>query len=455
MTDATQDTAATKVNAPTDPLVFEVRRVADAVFSLKNVVMASSAVTNAVLLKLEHFMELNGGNTSAGGIVSVQVPATGAAATPPAATPAVVDPPSTTAVISSSQLFIAVGPTRAIKEPADALQYLAPGGMITCDDATYLKPFHNTVPGLVIASASGFPRRCVFDGQRGHGGGHNMAYRKGFIHSGLPVAIKRIGFVRCGGIAGTDEYSNEAAIWLGDSGGDSPTPTDQHWSVSVVECTFDDCGDGIFTSTEPGLDLTVTGNIFGVVSPNGMNAAAAGLGPHPAHDIYFEGGSIDVGFNMFFGSVGHNVKTRSARAIIHDNPLMCQDGGRVLDAAEGGIVAFLDNKVWTRTDRQGISIGTNTGAFGNSNLLAYAGENINHGTPGLTMGGNTFNVSRPGSTIMAGFGSTITSTNDTVAFFGQGSLVAQGNVVGLAVGSAPPGAGNPPPLPTPPAWSVA
>lgn len=441
---AAQGVAAAAVKDPVDPIVTELKRIGDAVFGLKNAVVAGSALTNAVLMKLEHMMEQV---ASAGGTVSVQVPTT------PAAVPD-TSPAPASAVIASNQLFMAVGPTRAVKEPADALQYMALGGTITCDDATYIKPFHNTVAGLIINSASGFPRRCVFDGQGGHGNGHNMAYQKGFIHSGLPISIKRLGFKRCGGILGTDVYSNEAAIWLGDSGGQSPTPTDQHWAVSVVECTFDDCANGIFTSVEPALDLTVTGNIFGALAPNGMNAAAAGLGAHAAHDIYFEGGNIDVGFCMFFGGAGHAVKTRSARAIVHDNPLMCQDGGRVLDAAEGGIVAFTDNKVWTRIDRQGITIGTNTGAFGNSNLLAYAGENVKHGTPGLAMGGNTFNISRPGSTIMAGFGSTITSSNDTVSFFGQGSLAAQGNVVGLPVGSAPPGAGSPPALPTPPAWSV-
>jgi hypothetical protein len=70
----------------------------------------------------------------------------------------------------------------------------------------------------------------------------------------------------------------------------------------------------------------------------------------------------------------------------------------------------------------------------------------------LSMSGNTLHVSRYGSTIWASAG-TINSSGDTVNYYGEGSLVLQGNVQGLSQGSAPPGSPPAPALPMPPAWA--
>ena len=431
-----------------DPTVAPLTRIGDAIYSHKNALVAAIAANTAALTALATEIKSDASPAASG---SGATSGAASAAAPPAAS-------SPAAVIATGQTAMAVGPTRTIKEPADALQYLADGATITLDDATYVKAFHNTVKGLTVVSASGMPRLCTLDGQYGHGAGHDMAYHKGMIHSGLPITIKGIGFVRCGGINGTDTYSNEAAVWLGDSSDTTTTPatspTTVPWKATITGCTFDDCANGIFTSSEPALTLEVTGNVFGFKAPNGMNAAAASLGAHPAHDIYFEGGEIDATGNYFYGGPSHNVKTRSGRTTVTGNPLMCQDGGRVLDACEGGYVTFSGNQCWTRTDRQGQAIGANTGAYGNSNLLEYALENTNHGAPGAVLSSNTFHISRNSSTIACPAGATITSTGDQVIYYDQGSLVLQGNVVGLTQGGALPGAGSAPPLPAPPAWAA-
>lgn len=427
MTDAASAaTGATKTPAANDAQLAALIHIGDGVFSLKNAVVANTAVLSEILATMKTAASAPPpASASAGDIAPVTVKLPGAATV-------------------GGQSVIKVGSQREIKEPADALPYLPPNGTVILDDGVYLKPFVNTVPGLLIQSASGMPRLCRFDGRGGHGGGHDLAGGKGMIVSGLPMTVEGIGFVRCGSTMSTDTYSSEAAIWLGDSGA---TAT---WAVKITECTFDDCGNGIFAAEEPYLTLMQTGSVFGYAKPNGMNAAAAGLGTHSAHDIYSAAGDNEISGSYFYGAVGHCVKTRSARTHVVDNVLMCQDGGRVLDAADGGFVTFAGNHVFTRTDRQGQAVGQNTGAFGNANLLGYALETGNQGIPGAVLSGNTFNVSRAGSTIAAGNNGSITSTGDAVNRIGMGSLVTQGSVIGLppmiAVASSPP-------LPVPPSWA--
>lgn len=438
-------TEATAASAPSDDakealaaIVKQLTRLADAQFSTKNAIVANTAV----LQKLVDF-QLAGGTPEG----AVTLLGSGAASAPAkAAETAAAASDTASAVIATGQLSLAVGPTRAIKEPADALQYLAAGAVLTLDDAVYLKPFHNTVPNLAIVSASGMPRLCYFDGQHGHGGGHDMAYHKGMIHSALPIVVRRLGFVRCGSTMSTDNYSNEAAIWLGDYTGTQP------WTATVEECTFDDCANAIFTADDPLLTLVQKGSVFGFVAPNAMNAAAAALGSHAAHDIYSQAGKNEITGSYFYGSPGHAVKTRSEAAHIADNPVMCSDGGRVVDAAEGGFVTFTGNQVWTRTDRQGQAVGQNTGAFGNANVIGYALESARQGTPGMVMSGNVFNVSRSNATIAAGNGATIASASDAVTAFGSGSIALQGSVTGLP--SPTVGGAVPPPIPQPPAWAI-
>lgn len=450
MTDPTQTAAApapTVIDTELKALIRigdAITRTGDAMYGMKNAMLANTTALSKLGAALA--------GAAGTGAVTVQTPGSGGdtgAAPAPAQTPA--------APIATGQASMAVGPTRTIKEPADALPYLADGAIITLDDGVYLKPFHNTVRGLAIVSTSGMPRRCVMDGQGGHGGGHTMAWQKAFIHSSVPIVVHRVGFVRCGSTGSTEIYSNEAAIWLGDtndgSGSQPPKPTTEPWAVQIVECTFDDCANGIFTAAEPALTLVQTGSIFGGVKPNGMNAAAAGLGTHAAHDIYSSAGANDISASYFFGGPGHSVKTRSDKTNVHDNPLMCQDGGRVLDACEGGTVLFTGNTVFTRLDRQGQAIGQNTGAYGNSNLLEYAGENANHGTPGALMSNNRFHITRSGSTIATGNGGSITSASDVAYTYGAGSLNIQGAITGGPL--VQPMVGVPPPMPAVPDWAGA
>lgn len=382
---------------------------------------------------------------------------TGTAPTPapPTPTPTPTPAPTPAPPVAGNQKTVQVGPTRQFAEPADAAASLAAGGTLVLDDGVYRKAFHIENEGVTIKSASGNPFKCYFDGQGGQGGGHMMAWQKGMLHASRSITVDGVGFRNCGGAGSDDNHSNEAGIWLGDSAAATP-PNTGKWQATVRRCAFDNCGNGVFTSSEPNLTVVEIECIFGYIAPNGMNAYAAGKGAHPAHDNYLECDNVDVSGSYFYGSVGHNVKLRSAAWNVHDNPVMTQDGGRVLDAADGGKGAFTGNTVFTRTDRQAQVVAGVAGRFGNANMIGYALESQSKGVADLAMTKNTLHISRLNSVIAAAAGTRIVADASNVAkFYGQGSLVLQGNVSGgLSGGSAPPGAPPAPALPPPPAWAT-
>src|SRR4051812_38239781 len=52
------------------------------------------------------------------------------------------------------------GPSKPIKEPADAIGSVPLGGTLVLEDARYLKAFHVENEGITIRSASGNPFKC-------------------------------------------------------------------------------------------------------------------------------------------------------------------------------------------------------------------------------------------------------------------------------------------------------
>lgn len=377
---------------------------------------------------------------SSGGTASADPPPTtgGGTPTPPA-------PPA------GQQQTVQVGPTRAFVEPADAVDSVAPGGTMVLDDGVYTKAFH-CGGGITIKSASGNPFKCYFDGRGGNGGGHRMAWGKGMIHcdgSAGNATFDGIGFRNCGSPASGDNYSNEAALWFGDSDGS------YDFKMTVRRCSFDGGANGVFTSGDSRLTVIETECIFGFIAPTGQNAYANGSGGHPAHDNYLECGTVEVSGCYFYGSIGHNVKLRTAKWNVHDNPCMMQDGGRAVDAADGGTGNISGNTFWTRTDRQGLMVGNAGGRYGNSNMIGYALESASQGAADLPITNNTLHITRNNSTIAVQGGVRGQAKGNTVNCYGSGSLQVQGTVIGLDGVSAPPGApATAPAWPKPPSWAT-
>lgn len=326
------------------------------------------------------------------------------------------------------------------QEPADVVASVPPGGTLVIEDGRYTRSIWVSTEGLTIRSASGNPYACWFDGQGGEGGGHQLAAHKGMVLSSRSINVIGIGFRNCGSPASGENYSNEAAIWVGDTEG---VPV----QALAQRCAFDNCANGCFTPWEPATSFRVAECLFGYIAPNGQNASLSGQNCGPAHDNYLQCGEVEVSHSYFWGcSNGHNVKSRAGETWAHDNPCMTQDGGRAFEATEGGEAFFDNNVVYTRTDRPGWQ-------HSNANLLAYCAENANAGAGTLTMSGNTLHISRNGSTIWAAAGA-IQASGDTVHYYGEGSLQLQGNVQGIDAGQAPPGSPPAPALPEPPSWAV-
>jgi hypothetical protein len=329
------------------------------------------------------------------------------------------------------------------QEPADVLGQVPPGGTLVVEDGRYVKPLPTDNDGIIVRSASGNPYACYFDGQGGHGGGHNLAWDKGMIYAYRSMTVIGIGLRNCGSPASGTNYSNEGGVWVGDTDYAGVPKVD----VLVQRCAFDNCANGVFAAAEPRISIRVAECVFGHLGPNGQNASMQS-GGGPAHDNYLQCGEVEVSHCYFYGCAnGHNVKSRAVISNVHDNPCMCQDGGRAFEATDAGEARFDNNVVYTRTDRP-------PPWHGNSNLLAYGAESAANGvSKPLTMSGNTLHISRYGSTVWAGVGS-ITASGDTVNYYADGSLRLDGNISGLEAGSAPPGAPAAPAMPQPPQWAA-
>lgn len=352
--------------------------------------------------------------------------------------PDAVPPPAIAAIPADA---VWCGPSKPIKEPADAVASVPAGGTLVLEDGRYLKAFHVETEGITIRSASGNPYKCYLDGQGGYGGGHRLAWGKGMLHTNKSATVIGIGFRACGSVKSGTTYSNEAGVWAGDTAAGSPV------NVLVQRCAFDNNANGCFCAGEANIKFVVAECIYGHIAPNGMNAAAGGASVGPAHDNYLAAGTVEVSHSYFYGCCnGHNVKSRAGATYVHDNPCLTQDGGRALDACDGGDVRLTNNTIHTRTDRA-------AGMYSNSNCIAYCNEGVGQGARTFSMAGNTLHLSRLNSTIWAAHG-TIESANDTVQYYGNGSLQLQGNVIGLSQGSAPPGSPAAPALPAPPAWAA-
>lgn len=350
---------------------------------------------------------------------------------PPDTEPPPIDP------VPADAIWCGTG--RPIFEPADAIGSVPAGGTLVVEDGRYTKCFFADKEDLTIRSASGNPFKCYFDGQGGYGGGHKLTWGKGFIHVSKSSTFIGLGFRNCGSPQSGTNYSNEAGLWIGDTQG---TPC----VVAAQRCSYDNCGNGNFCAGEGNIAVYVAECLFGYLSPNGQNASLSS-GGGPAHDNYLAAGTVEVSHSYFYGCAnGHNIKSRSPDSCVHDNPCMCQDGGRAFESSDGGNATFTHNVVFTRTDRSGKW-------HGNANMLAYCAESQGNGAETMTMGGNVLHVSRANSTIWAGAGA-IASSGDTVRYYAGGSLQTQGNVTGLEQGSAPPGAPAAPAMPAPPAWAA-
>jgi hypothetical protein len=334
---------------------------------------------------------------------------------------------------------IRVGPGEAFSEPADAIGSVPPGGILELADGRYAKPVRCQNEGILVRSASGNPYRCWLDGGGGEGGGHPLSGHKGMFYASKSFRIEGVGFRNCGSPDSGPDYSNEAAIWIGDIGG-------AQVKGEIHRCAIDNGAMGVFCAVEPTIDVVITETLYGYLGPNGQNASLT-TGTGAAHDNYLQGNSAEISGCYFWGTYGgHNVKSRMPTTDCHDNPCMTQDGGRVFEAPDGGEASFDRNVVYTRTDRAGQPPPS---AYGNANMLAYCSESTKNGASMLTMSGNTLHVSRSGSTIWAGSGS-IQASGDTVRCYGEGSLKLEGNIHGI---QSPPPSGTAPSLPNPPAWA--
>lgn len=395
----------------------------------------------AAILQQLKTMSLGGG----GGIAVGEPPPPGGGVVPPPGGGGTTPPPPTGQVAA-----LTVGPGQAIAEPADALGNMAPGGVMTVVAGTYRKTFASGVDNLTIKCAE--PMKCIMDGQGGYGLGHRMAWGKAcMLTQNASLTVVGFKFINCGSPQSGNNYSNEAAIYL-DDGGDGKPHT-----LLVQHSSFDNNANGLFAANELGT-VVVDSNVFGFKAPNGMNGAANGTANGPAHDMYLAAKSVEVKGNYFYGSAAHNVKTRTAQTIVHDNPVMTMDGGRVVDLSNGGALTFANNGVWSRDDTtfpaRTLQSGLKAGLFGNSNLLGVGTENVNDGVPSGAITGSTFNLARTNSTFWVNAGA-LTSSGNTVKLFGQGGIQVQGNLTGdLGAASALPNApahGPVPPFP-PPAW---
>jgi hypothetical protein len=385
-----------------------------------------------------------GGGSNTGTAVGTTDP--GGTTTPPVVTPPVVTPPAPTGQVAA----LTVGPGQAIVEPADALGNMLPGGVLTVLPGRYVKTFANSTAGLTIKCQTAM--KCIVDGQGGYGAGHRMAWGKACMLTTATLTIEGFKFVNCGSPASGNNYSNETAIYLDNDGvvGNNPVLTVRHNS-------FDNNANGVFAANQAG-SVIVDENVFGFAAPNGLNGYANGTANGPAHDLYLAAASVEVKGSYFYGSVAHNVKTRTPDTNVHDNPVMTYDGGRVVDLSDGGKLTFTNNSVWFRDDatfpKRTIPGGLRAGLWGNSNLLGVGTENVNSGAPSGSITGSTFNITRLNSTFWVNKGA-LTASDNHVNLFGSGSLQIQGNLTGdISAASALPGAAAhapAPPLP-PSAW---
>ncbi|MDB5243770.1 MAG: hypothetical protein JWP57_4396 [Spirosoma sp.] len=347
------------------------------------------------------------------------------------ATPVVTAP--TAPPTSSSSLR--VGPSRELKEIADAIPFAQPGGEIVADDAVYLKPFHSDVWDLKIRSASGNPYRCLMDMRGGNGGGVRMAWEKSAMHLGAQTTIVGIGVIRAGSLTSGRNYSNEAAFYAENFA--------RPGFLRLERCAVDNSGNGVFIPADRGASGNISyierECIFGAKASNSVsNPQNSG----PSHDRYIGCPIIDIDGSLDFGCVnGHSIKSGADMTLVK-NSYMASHGGRAVELPYGGTGQFTNCTIVSRDD-------------GNANFIGFADEEHRlPGLPTLTFDGGQILVGRSPSTIFVGAGANVLiNPNVMVGSFG-GFLAVEGGgtVKGLPSSVATVAKPQRPALP---AWAVA
>lgn len=261
-----------------------------------------------------------------------------------------------TALTSRAQNIIRIGPRNAIKSIASAAAAARDGDVFEVEAGDYLGDIAVWTKDNITVRAVGGRVRLIASGMAAEGKaiwvvrGSNMKV-EGFDFSGARVADK-----------------NGAGIRL------------EKGSLSVKDCAFMDCQNGILTSSNPTVELSIANSEFGY----------NGHGDGQSHNLYAgEIAKLTVAGSYFHhAKVGHLLKTRAAVNHIFYNRLTDESAGSAsyeLEFASGGVALVVGNIIQQGSQTQ------------NPHLISYAAEGYKWPTNELYLINNTLIDNRPHS----------------------------------------------------------
>jgi hypothetical protein len=255
---------------------------------------------------------------------------------------------------SRAQSTIRIGPNNTIKSIASAAVSAKDGDVFEVEAGDYLGDIAVWTKDNITLRAVGGRVRLKASGMAAEGKaiwvvrGTNMTV-EGFDFSGARVADK-----------------NGAGIRL------------EKGSLSVRDCSFTDCQNGILTGSTPTIELTIANCEFGY----------NGHGDGQSHDLYVgEIAKLSVTSSYFHhAKVGHLFKTRAAVNHIFYNRLTDESGGSAsyeLEFAVGGVAYVVGNIIQQGSQTQ------------NPHLISYAAEGYKWPKNELYLVNNTLVDNRP------------------------------------------------------------
>jgi hypothetical protein len=259
--------------------------------------------------------------------------------------------------------IVRVGPARTYTTLAAAFAAVSGPAEFILDNGTYQSVADTGTgrSGFIVRSDSLNPRLCLLDGRGGIGAGFNLAGGKGVLRVQSPGTVRGIGFI--GGGGADLAHDGEAGLYAENFPAVS--------TLSVTDCRFDDCENGIFVPSSgsglPGenVNLVVTNCEFGYDSSNGTSETGG------SHDVYVSGRtSAFVNCRFPGGDWGNTIKSRSPILSIVDC-WIAANAGRAIDYPDGGTLTVTDSTL-------------SSAAGANPNFFGYANENENNHVVGVT-----------------------------------------------------------------------
>jgi len=249
---------------------------------------------------------------------------------------------------------IRVGPTQAVKSLSAAASMAKDGDIFEVDAGDYIRDVAVWTKDNITVRAVGGRVHLVAGGMAAEGKGtwvirgRQMSVQ-GFDFSGSRVPDK-----------------NGAGIRL------------EKGTLSVSDCKFTDNENGILTSNNPTIELTISNSEFG----------HNGHGDGQSHNMYVgEIARLTVTGSYFHhAKVGHLLKTRAAENYIYYNRLTDEIGGTAsyeLEFPNGGLAYVVGNIVQQGSQTQ------------NPHIISYGAEGYKWSKNGLFLVNNTLVDNRP------------------------------------------------------------